>query len=693
MVSKKLVIVFLKLIFYLNFKKVFGIFNTSWINDLRNYTEKINETRQVILITTNYIDATKNHHPSMAKLLIEIMSVYPTLRISADFFNKTDKQSHSIDIWKDPTATLFIFIDNDLHYSETYRWKRVIDMMKELSFHKKCVKYLLVRLPTDSNENYDDLLQYVWTRLIVDFTVLKIPKYEQQNHKNILKNKNNELILKLYHYNPFLNSTVVENYSPGIHWFPDVMRNMHGYSVNIAVFHKPPFSYVRWNDQGKADKISGADSTLILAIAQAMNFTPNILPKLSTFEEIKEDHSVMGLLKFMESGKVDITAYLSPHYTEDIHEDTVRSDWIVIDDFCAVVPVMYKIQSPISWEAINAFILSISIVMVFWLFALFLRFNRSYWTSFTIVRILFGIPVRSNNSSPDSQRLLFNCLAIVSLFFSSNIYASLTRININNNTEIEYKNFDELASSNLIPVLSPFLYQKTFNDKYKSNSLQKLKYKSLNMTSIWDCTFYAEKYKNITCLMGKYEGNIFVKSKLNQDGKRSLKFSETCFWSDNYAFLMRKGSPLRRSFSSIIAKLTETGLKGKWYKDNYDDETMEINNDPETTEKKLETPGSVLKLQLMGIIASGFLFSTTAFIMECLYYHLINKRKKNKVNLLNLSDEFFKCNLFMLYIFFYFCFVVADAKIKNHQTKSCFTCKKNRYFTRDVKWAFVIGNI
>ncbi|XP_063995023.1 uncharacterized protein LOC135172690 [Diachasmimorpha longicaudata] len=600
--------------------RVFKAFHTSepaWSADLMNYIKKNKDHyRQVMIITYKDPEIPFENYWIRA-ILHTAAETYPTIRINFDWASdmKEEKSLHRTDA----TATLFIFVD-DGDMSRTIPPEHIISIMKILSLNKKIVKYLGLFLSSTQTMDFNDLLRHAWKNQMTDVTILELIGCRRVT-ETILNTCIDDNSLPIIHqFNPFLNITMRKVYQPDMELFPDIMKNMHGYGLKIAVRNHPPFSHVIWtNSTYKA--MWGMDISLIQTIAEIMNFTMKIIPQLITFGEIR-DESTPGLFKFLRSGKVDIIASPYPHHTEDMEENSFRSETLLRDQLCAVVPLRNTVRILFPKALTEALILTIGIVLIFWFSKWVFRFPSS-WSIFTTIRVLFGIPVFTNydNLKP-AQRVIIQILMIISLFYSANIYASLTTINIDLKSEILIENLDDLDKSGYVLKVDRNLMNKTFGNFSKNDvTMVNLKRKAIPIRRKLACLEEAEKFKNTTCLMTHAEGDWYIKSR---HADKSLSMSSACFWSDSYAFLFREGSPYRQRIDYLIRRLAEVGIPIRWMRN---ETVLHLSATPENDlwqELKIPAPG-VLRDQLIAVLFFGLTTAIMTFIGEILWYHCINK--------------------------------------------------------------------
>ncbi|THK33009.1 uncharacterized protein LOC114841186 [Diachasma alloeum] len=611
--------------------EAFHIPEPAWSADLMSYIkENYEHYRQVMIITCKDSGVPFENY-WIRKILHTAMATFPTIRINVDFSSNINEE------WSfhrtDATATLFIFVDD----SDTWRHhqpkdvgkvvpQQIISIMKDLSLNKKIAKYLALFLSSEQTLNFDDLLRHAWEMQMIDLTIIEV--IGCQSVKTTILNDcvDDSSLPVIHHFNPFLDSIIRKTYEPGMKLFPDIMKNMHGYPLKIGIRHHPPFSSVSWDNNSNYESMSGLDIQLIHTMAESMNFTLQILPQLMTFEEM-QDNSSNGLFNFLRSDKIDIFASPHPHYTEDMEEHSFRSEAFIRDQLCAMVPLRKTVRILLPKTVTETLILTIGIVLIFWASIWLFRFSQS-WSIFTIVRVLFGIPVFAHHARlKPAQRVIIQILMIISLLYSAKIYASLTNINIDVVGAVEIETLDDLDQSGLIPKIHPHLMDKTFGHVNKNDqTLMNLKRKTVSMRSMMKCLSEAEKFKNTTCLMTTVEGYWFIRSTYRHR-EPALKMTQACFWSDSYAFLFREGSPYRNKIDNTFRLLAEGGIPIIWARNDTSGNFEEQRKDNNVFHELQVPPPGVLRDQLTVVLLFGLTIAIITFIGELLWYHRIKRWK------------------------------------------------------------------
>uniref|UniRef100_A0ABD2XBS3 Ionotropic glutamate receptor C-terminal domain-containing protein n=1 Tax=Trichogramma kaykai TaxID=54128 RepID=A0ABD2XBS3_9HYME len=155
--------------------------------------------------------------------------------------------------------------------------------------------------------------------------------------------------------------------------------------------------------------------------------------------------------------------------TLQIHSSTV----IRIEYVYSLVPLMRKpvlqLGSGIQWSLL----VILGLVGVVWLSSLLLLQRDvasssllSHWQPLDM-----GLQMMGSSTSARAvtlrERLLFGCVLMVALFYSSNILAQLTNLKLGRKAYMRFETFEELDESGLIPIMHPSMFNSTF--KYRNN--------------------------------------------------------------------------------------------------------------------------------------------------------------------------------------------------------------------------------
>jgi hypothetical protein len=143
-----------------------------------------------------------------------------------------------------------------------------------------------------------------------------------------------------------------------------------------------------------------------------------------------------------------------------------------IEKICAVVPLIPSKKLDVNNSALISCLIIVVLVIIIWLFSLILGSRRNFsWHPLHIGLIILGISV-PGQPRIIRERFVYGSILIVSLLYSSSIFAQLASINFLATSFKSFKSLKELNESGLIPVLHPNLYNLTF--KFGNKILQRL---------------------------------------------------------------------------------------------------------------------------------------------------------------------------------------------------------------------------
>ncbi|CAB0036609.1 unnamed protein product [Trichogramma brassicae] len=163
------------------------------------------------------------------------------------------------------------------------------------------------------------------------------------------------------------------------------------------------------------------------------------------------------------------------------------------------------------------------------------------------------------------ERILFGCVLLVGLFYSSSILAHLTSLNLDLQAHKKFETHRDLEESGLIPFLHPYAFNMTFrlsNDP----TLQRLGKKAYLSQELGKCLGWLLNRANVSCIMAR---NRILNLLPLHSGR--MKQAEPCFWSSYRTFIMRQGSPYTLSFNRMIRVAQESGIVSKWWRRFHED--------------------------------------------------------------------------------------------------------------------------
>lgn len=136
--------------------------------------------------------------------------------------------------------------------------------------------------------------------------------------------------------------------------------------------------------------------------------------------------------------------------------------YIRIEQCCAIVPIIAEPNLIVTLDFFLAGLLTIVLVSLVWLFAFSSwKERRNFWNPLNIFFLILGISV-SGQPTKLSERFVYGCILVVSLFYSSNVFALLTSFHVETGSVKPFSSYEELNSSGLIPIVHPNMFNITF---------------------------------------------------------------------------------------------------------------------------------------------------------------------------------------------------------------------------------------
>ncbi|XP_063995025.1 uncharacterized protein Ir7e isoform X2 [Diachasmimorpha longicaudata] len=513
------------------------------------------------------------------------------------------------EIKPDPASTLFVYIHIPL-IEGTLPSTKIMNAMMEASYGRKRVRYLIIHYSKSNNDDVREILKYAWRRQGVQCAILELLYYLNQNMQD-------EIFQAVVHqYNPFMDKFTSENFSSQTELFPIAANNMNGYPFKIRIAHDPPFSTVRYGSNGKIT-LKGANMRLINALAESMNFTI----EAQVQERLSADGRLNSFLQPLVNKQMDMYAHIVANPSEQAEVRSLRTRSVHVDQLCAIVPYIAKKNSQLlSMNTVGAYLLILIIVVVFWTLEHLTHLDSKYWSPFIVMKLLLGVTVeKTPNYTAD--RIMFGALCLVSIMYSTNLYSSLTGEIVHIDEVNEWSTLEDLVNSDLVPIISPLYYNKTFS--YASGVQLQLKAK-VQMTSwnMMDCLNYLVEYKNISCIMREKAYNVFEQ----YESIRRSVLLKPCLIADSFAFPIAKNSPYRERIDDLIGVFRDVGLLNKWYDIGF---SRRQNITPEENDDARDVLMEKHNLfqQFAIIMIVGYTSASIALLGELIFYHKFDKKR------------------------------------------------------------------
>lgn len=350
----------------------------------------------------------------------------PTIKI--DVFASTEHSFYRYPSTKvgRPSSLFIIFFSRESFVKDN------IKLLKELMWSAHEQKILIIFFDRINN----NLLEYAWRNYFVEVAYLQIVgKLTNVNHfPNVV------IDTMLGQYSPFIGKHEETNCSGRqIKWFPDKMKDLHGYTLDIGILNDPPFSNVIRNSTGHILHKSGAEVEILKFYSKALNFKVNFTtanPDIGGLEK-NDPKKLIGFVGALQRHEMTMIAnHIPRRLIEEQFSLLEHPQPLVIDQFCSTVPVI-----PVkSWKTpcyAFATLVGIPCIIIFLIFAKLQGFDHRFWTFFNIVSGFLGVSI---NAEPTklTEIITFFTLIIASSMYSTCLWNELEQNALNIETEVKF---------------------------------------------------------------------------------------------------------------------------------------------------------------------------------------------------------------------------------------------------------------
>ncbi|XP_043280067.1 uncharacterized protein [Venturia canescens] len=599
------------------------VHSTDWVDDLTRCIVESSKFRLVKLLT-RLEHAKFLEDPLTDEFLAGLMQQLPLLRI--DFKEDFELPANSVPdetSWErtpiDTTATLFLLVVESPDASSAPMIRDFIETVANMATYHYNPKYLALFFVRKRSDSLEEILQFAWTQKMLDFTLLELA------HPGVSKflgaNGSAPVVPLVHQLNPFKKEYSRTPWkSRATDLFPDKVSDLWGFPVRVKAINHPPFSVAKFNGLEEPTEIGGANLFLIQTLLRKLNATVKYFPAAV---ERNASNVLRSLYSVTELQKIDISSTSSASYTVSWN-DTQRTAPILVDKFCALVPILPKLETLVSTSFFLANLSSFSLILFFWIFARFMRFESPFWKLFDIGCVLFGVST-TRQPRANVERITFACLLAISAIYSSTIYSSITDISLQKNGEVEFESFQDLIASGLVPHMHPFEIDRTAKIFQGADHWKDYKKITVRIFNSLDCVEVAVKHKNVTCFMKKIKARYVIDKSMGH-GKAILKVAEPCFWTESFSFLLGKRSPYRWKLDKLISRLHRAGIVSKFYRDDISN-GKKLSYEREASITEEQESMLALRYQLMSIAIVGYSISIAAFVLEIIYHRITVYRK------------------------------------------------------------------
>lgn len=494
------------------------ITGTKELHELINSQERYAK----VIFTKTFLEI----NPDQTVLIKTLMSHDPpAVIIDLNKVNRTnDKRPFEMSIFENPRKSVIYLIIPNGKFDESVMLEDVVNMSPITSIPKS----LLISPTEYSSDKLNKIFSKAWSLKFLDFSI--ITTLSDGQHTFVT-------------YNPFSNDLTTKYLSEIDEFFPDKLKNVHGYPLKTRVFHAPPILMIETKDN-KILKVNGTSFSRIQIVAKKLNF------KLEFVENFKnESVSTFTTVDNLELNEINVTP------VGFLVRKIFQNRNILIGnpmDLAKVVVVAPVIKKPVIDLSENMFMIILSfliIMMIFLTFVRSLKFETNYWNIFYI----FGILISNPTLKPQrrASKIIFITIAILSIIFSNAYFSTLANVKLKFVDE-EINSYEDLDRLN-IPIYSPAIYINNGREK-----IRKLVFKEID--SIDKCIELLMRTDKAACVSTLQKAKHF--SEINRDSFNEpvMKITDLTFQYQLDAYMYERASPFAEKIEKVLRQIFESNL-------------------------------------------------------------------------------------------------------------------------------------
>ena len=540
--------------------------NLSWVDDLSKYVQNEIHPYQVLIIK---IDEQLKFQKRMNDVVLAIGQRTPLWSANFENLNQPNLQLLKLlpALGNPRQTTLFILtktsqIDEDFSFimSNLTSLLSIVNRVSGARIRPKCLILHFSRRAF----NYENLLRKIWSERFLDVSVLETILLKTSKKHQFMENRSE--VCTLHYWNPFLERYTKKMFSSKTKLFPSKLHNLNRHQVKIGVYNYYPFLMATDHHKGKPVIITGLAANLPQEFSRKMNFKlindVTYLDKPGLLNYDKEKTS--GVFHQLTHNQIQFiaveNAILGPRGLNILERSTVTG----YVDFCALVPIFPSENASIviSKDFLNAGIFIICLLIFTWNISRLMKFNIRYWPVMYIVQLVIGAPVPTTPRRTQ-ERIMFACIFLSSIIYSSWIYIAMTNIVLEKKGEVEFNQIADVVHYNLtytFPNERWYRLARRFNIDYAPLVFQKN-----SISPSITCVATLLQYKNVSCVMARALANEMIQINRDTHGQPLMKIVEESVVKAFKALKLEPGSPFVERFNELILKLQVAGVHQKWY--------------------------------------------------------------------------------------------------------------------------------
>ena len=165
----------------------------------------------------------------------------------------------------------------------------------------------------------------------------------------------------------------------------------------------------------------------------------------------QDDLDADQLLSQLRTGEVDLIANDRVYHPEP--ESNIDYEYtfpVFIDDFCQVVPIIRIERTSIDNHILIAVLYIIFVCLIDMVMASCCHFDQQFWDFTRMVEMLLGLSVPEQPYKP-AERIIFISLVFFSMVYSQNVLSELTKMEMSESMEVEFKELKDIVQHRLTP--------------------------------------------------------------------------------------------------------------------------------------------------------------------------------------------------------------------------------------------------
>ena len=505
----------------------------------------------------------------MITLIQKIMNQYASFTISIDDIGNSFKKNYLLEDSNAIHSMRILFLDEYGNENITKYLIEFIKFLNDFTLKSPRPKCLIIVMHKESNSCFLKFFQFAWESKYLDISIIEY--FDIEVEKNILgQGTINDTNLVIHHYNPFNEKYTKQILEDNTDLFPEKLKNLYGYSLDVGVTDWFPQVLLRKNYTENTiwNALYGVDYAITNILAYKLNFSINV--KASDIEHFDVTQSNVTFLKSMDAvveGIIDFT--VDYYYTTNISNLKKRKmSRFLYPSGTYLIVKQYKYKKTEHSNNFTIVIITILIVtIVFSVIMSIMYSTRNNYNCFYsyVFQIFVGMstPIISEKGS---QKIIFLTLFLVSVIFMTDFSQKCFHLNLNLEPFKKINTLEDVIDSGIrpwIPIQTidnhPTKNDEILNRLFSiSNTLENPNWNS----AIYDCVVkLIDEYGNTeACATADAFGKLIAKSYSDKSNSWIISFVNQPIGSGWFSMLLPLISPYIFRFNNIFARIVDSGI-------------------------------------------------------------------------------------------------------------------------------------